>query len=483
MKRLQKKLLFYVTFSLICGFMILIYVFDPRISGTEDLSVQKTDMASQAEDTIKTLMLADQKSHSMRPEWSCNCNLSTAGAPGTLDFETPASCGPQRTYFDEMVKKFKAVDPNQYFTQNRPKELLDKAEVPKSCVLFAMRNFERASERGPSSAFAQCESMSQLPKAGLYKPCVDEGYVDLVYNSFVDVASCMGLPQKMMTAKLMQESGFHINAFSRLRKINDQTTLGGDAGITQLTSSAIQDAALTLDHHMDAIRKATDNACKRVSGLLSGMPTAASLSSDINQRCQVIATPPNPLFNLILYAIVYKNNKASVDTNWDAAHDDIDNLMNQAKISDYDKSKIKEMLIVLSYNAGPKRAVKFLKEWLQYRIQSSTDPSLSAAHAAAIAKNDFDFGAASNSKLLAMTQDQIEALKQEQLSIAGNPAKAKRLKELQSLGLFQMNFPTYLRIYRQVGDRAYLSNVKDSAKALDRALGQGTCTEIPFLAL
>jgi hypothetical protein len=149
---------------------------------------------------------------------SCNCDFGKGGGPqNTVEFETKKSCNANRNYFEDNLSEFKKNPVLKTYTETRTSET-PKGSIPRKCVTYIMRTFLGSDpQQGPTDAFASCDKGQGVPRQGGYKACVTEDYVNVVYNSFVDVADCMGLPQRMMAPKFLIESGFHVNAFGALR--------------------------------------------------------------------------------------------------------------------------------------------------------------------------------------------------------------------------------------------------------------------------
>jgi len=146
--------------------------------------------------------------------------------------ESAKECSLNRKYLSESISNFKENDPTDSYVTSRPminnmNFLVSQNNpdiIPKACITYAMRTFLK--EKNPSDetdSYAQCDGHHQLPRQGMPKPCVSEDYTNLVYNSFVDVTDCLGLDAKMIIPKLMNESGFHINAFNALKVYDTET--------------------------------------------------------------------------------------------------------------------------------------------------------------------------------------------------------------------------------------------------------------------
>jgi hypothetical protein len=154
---------------------------------------------------------------------SCLCNLATEGENKTVEFEDYKTCDPRRNYLKPVIEAFAKADPTKSFVKTRTASENSHADVPKKCVTYVMRSFlETLSQKNPFDSFAECAKGNGIPRQGMFKACVTSDYVDMTYNSFVDVADCLDLPQKVMLPKFLNESGFHLNAFGAFR-VYDET--------------------------------------------------------------------------------------------------------------------------------------------------------------------------------------------------------------------------------------------------------------------
>ncbi|MCE3011364.1 MAG: hypothetical protein LW875_12220 [Proteobacteria bacterium] len=431
---------------------------------------------------------------------------------GNLSLEDETACIPERQYLKDQLSKFSELDPQQVFTGNRSSEQLEGAFVPRKCVYYAMKHFAFDILKGDQKAspsFSKCEKESGFPNYGNYAPCLTEKYLNIVYNTFIDVSDCLGLPQKLMMAKLFNESGFHINAGAPLREyrdnkiqpevlsypfpesLKDANIIGGDAGIGQFTGAALNDVRKTYPQWRDFIRKSDKASCQRVRDFAGALPEIEKIDPDLGNRCVVVKAPPNPLRALVFYGIVYKNNQRAIDNVW--SREEVDRLLNEAgfSASKAQKEKMQEMLLVLSYNAGPKTAVILFKNWLISRKPIARQKPIAVA--------DFDFGiplpqekivvkAGTEAKSFGrLTADEVIFLNQEYKTLSHLNRKTRDQNErfaiLEKFQLHQLSFPRFLRIYRTGWAKGYLTYVKGFADILDKNVGQGTCAPESFLSL
>ena len=527
----------------------------------------------------------------LQDDKTCNCDLATEGKIETIEFETEKSCDPKRNYLKPMIEAFAKADPTKSYVKNRTAAEIAHSEVPRKCVTFVMRSFlEAQSQKDATDSFAICESKNGIPRQGMMKACVTSDYVNLIYNSFIDVADCLELPQKLMLPKFLNESGFHLNAFGGFRvydktnnamrnlldlrvcnskdekinsfadlkacsetekktfldeeealqnKIKDKsatiddlkafrktkTTLrdiydfkkaddsffkdltsvvtnktsckekfierfcdsdlqivGGDSGIGQFTEPAALQAKESSAKTFAKIRKSTKASCERISKIPG---VFNEIDPDISHRCDFMRSPPNPVAALVHYGSMLKAQSQNIENLWNQKSENrwsgknIDDLMNEAKISSYDKQTIKEMLTVLAYNAGPNKPIILFGDWLLSRIQNLKKRP--------ITKQDFDFKVPLQDEFKKMTASEANSMKLEYADLSKKKKKSvdevKRLSQLEAMKLDHLDFSNYIRAYHTGFAKGYLKYVRDAADVLDKTFGKGVCTPKTFLEL
>ncbi|KYG67925.1 hypothetical protein AZI87_01225 [Bdellovibrio bacteriovorus] len=443
-----------------------------------------SDFASSAEETvIQKINLANQSVSTMtasQEDMTCNCQFG--GTPNILSFEKPEDCGKDRNYLQDKFEAFKKADPQGLFSGTR--DYSKTAEVlPRKCALYIMRRFwkDRAltpeekreadiaynRTKGPTEQrevkdvkdykhdphlFSKCDNDPEgKPERYGHKACVTEDYVNLVYNSLIDVADCLDVPAKFIAPKLSNESGLHVNAFG----------LVNDGGIGQFTDQALVDVQQNYPNFKGRITNSEKESCKRLMKIPGAVPkNAEDIKADDANRCHAISSPPNPLRSLVYYGIFYHATKRNANNAFARSKDNKDpnfkgaeQLMKDAGIDSFDKETIKEMLFVMAYNSGPGRPAMFFREWLKYRIATLKKYP--------ITKADFDMN-----YWYEPGQGKFKA----------GEARAKAI----SKGGKPLTLAQYLFAYK---DSIYIPAVKAQARVLDKGLGAGTCTEQKFLEL
>lgn len=435
-----------------------------------------------------------------------NCNLGTYNGPG-LTYETPEMCGYDRNYLDESLSELKDLDINGYYTETRDE---NDAVIPRKCVLFTMRSFWKDKGLTPvqkrfsdlfhnmtanfmqhkevldlnkytkdPGLYAQCSNHSEeQPERIMNKACVTRDYVNVVYNSLLDVADCMNVPAKFIIPKLANESGLHINAFG----------LVNDGGIGQFTEQALRDVQQNYDLFISGIKNSKKESCQRLNSIPGAVVSSKfDIKTSDNQRCHSIAGPTNPIRSLIYYAIFYHSTKRNAESAWRNTTDqfgrnaerllkdsylNIDQIMNEKGLSavqaqryvNHRINKIKEMLFVMAYNAGPSSPARALIKWLNLRETKAT--------AVPITDQDLNMNFWPEKKInqLPKGDDRANAFLQEKrINATGN---MKRYP--------QLSFPEFLFSYY---NSKYIAAVKAQANRLNKTMGKNLCVEEGFLEL
>lgn len=438
-------------------------------STAAEIAVKKIDTANKSLGALS----------SYKEDMTCACTMGAT--PGLIDFEKPEDCGADRNYLDNEIKAFAKIDKNGYFSKARNDAALS-AQLPRKCAVYIMRRFwkdraltaeekreadieynrtaeptkqrdvkEVSGYRNDPHLFSKCDKdPTGKPERYGHKACVTEPYVNLIYNSMMDVADCLGVPPKFIAPKLSNESGLHVNAFG----------LVNDGGIGQFTDQALEDVAQNYANFKGRIVNSDKESCKRINSIPGAVPASATdiLAKDEN-RCSAISAPPNPLRSMVYYGIFYHSTKRNSNGAWNRysngktpGQKSVEQLMDDAKISNFDKEKIKEMIFVMAYNSGPGRPPGFLREWLKYRIETLKKYPIKAS--------DFD-----------MNYWPEPA----QTKAKAGAARMKAMKKKTPLTLAE-----YLFVYK---DSLYIPAVKAQARVIDKAMGEGTCTEQNFLEI
>lgn len=435
--------------------------------------------------------------------------------------DTELTCAPERMYLNADLQKLKSQDSARKFFVNRETADLSEAQFPKKCMHFAMKHFVEnifSAQKKAVPNFATCDAMDGVPVHGHWGPCMTEDYINVIYNSFMDVTACLGLPQRNILPKLMNESGFHLNTFAPLRVLNKSTgkinpdpisypfpqlgpddhVIGGDSGIGQLTGPALVDIKDNLEEWKSKILNSKKPSCVRAVQFMKSIPEPDEVQSKLPYRCSLIHTPENPMLSLIYYGVLYKTIERNLEYRWKSL--DVDELLEKSglQVTDEQIQKIKDMLVLLAYNAGANESVGFFENWLKSRIErvESSGP---------VVISDLDFSvdlpkdsiAVLNSEgnveslpIVKLSSRQADALIKEYEDLAEqeqdneealSDVQKTRLELLRKVNIHKLSFPIYLRIYRQGYAKGYLSYLRAFAYTINKNIGSNVCTDDSFL--
>jgi hypothetical protein len=349
-----------------------------------------------------------------------------------FEFETAADCDPDRNYLSSEVDKFPPI--------YRDVRARAAADFPRACLTYMMKR--QALTWGPESGrteFAQCANASSVAKPGLHKPCVSENYVNVVYNLFGDVTSCFEIPQKEFLPKLFAESGFHLNAMSA----------GFSAGIGHLSPAEIQNANVSFDQIKTRVQNSDLESCKRLRPYLDKIQALPIQTSEKAGKgvCSVMAPPQNPLRNLIYLAIKYEQHAVVVREG--LKQYEIISLLQQAGLKRVESEQLQQLLITLGFDAGPRSAVLYLKNFIEARLAA-----MKQGLGRPVEEGDFRF--------------EPDLLQQ---------------RGLASVEIGSMSFAQYLMMYQSSGSKDFLPRVMAHAKVLNSTFKEGTCVSDSYLSL
>ncbi len=344
-------------------------------------------------------------------------SAATAAEPW---LEGREDCAANQNYFEAAFSKYPET-----FRETRE---TSSTEVPRSCLSYMMRTTFDSKRDVRHTHFASCRTPTGMPYHGDFKACTTEQYVNIVYNTFGDVATCMGLPQKDLIPQLYNESSFQMNALGSRY----------DAGIGQITGPAIEAANGFFAATKNQITSDSSGACRRIAPYVQAL---SPVSSSVEHRCELLEPPANPLENLIYTGIVYQLDLARAKDAFSAY--DIAGLLARAGLPNADLGKLEEMIALLGYNSGAGKAPEYLLEYLKLRT------SMIRRYGAKKLKNsDFDF----------------------------------RIKR-KPFSYVNCTFPEYLERFQVAGTHGYLSVLSDHAQKLNKLFSEGTCASGTYLSL
>lgn len=322
--------------------------------------------------------------------------MTIAGAEAVVNYEDVAACGSgkdkNRVNIESVIVK--AAKQNQSFAAALAERSQESSAIPRKCVIHVMSKFNVSKK-----SLARCPGgMGTTPVRGGSKPCVSKNLVNLTYNHFTDVSECLNIDPKELLPKLSNESGLLINTLGA----------GWDAGIGQLTQSAIEEVNKHYDRYLAEMEKAAIKkpSCLRV---MQYKPYLKKAKDTLAARCSLITPPENPLKN-IMYMAIY--NRLNLDhllgTKYIAGESFIENdgqmvpftgtpsdrivggrfgnnqiqdKFAQLGVKDLNLNNLATMIAFAGYNTGPSTSFNMLNEYLTKRIAAKRP----------ITERDFDF--------------------------------------------------------------------------------------------
>ena len=274
-----------------------------------------------------------------------------------VDVEDPLVCDRSRQFYELKLTA------NPISRDLAVPRKTNEEDFSPQCVAFSMNQFNV-----PKSNYAYCENAQSPVSIPGAKPCVSSNLVNLTYNVFSDVTSCLGLDPKFLMPKIDFESGFFLNAFG-----SDK-----DGGLGQLTRPALTEVNNQWDRFIALMEKKSESneACARIKksrDLLTSVPVGA------DQRCAVMALPENPLRNTWYMGVYNIINAEQVEEHFHRFN--IHEKLMKLGIAPELVPEIKKMISLLGYNTGALTAVRILNTYLEKRSE----------YGLKLAAEDFDF--------------------------------------------------------------------------------------------
>jgi len=297
-------------------------------------------------------------------------------------------------------------------------------EPPQMCVSFTMKSWLGFGKRqGPQSFLAQCTSNTAVPVRGALPPCLTDDYVQLAHKSLVVAGDCFDVDPRYLIPKIKGESGFLHAAFGR----------GSDAGTGQLTGGALSDLRQNLGKFRREVESKRDRpSCALI--LKHWNVIATNVLAKPENRCAALSWPENPLKNTVLTVMFYRHLENLVDEEMTSLG--VYALLKRAGLDERYFASLSGILSNLAYNSGSRQGVILLREFLNARLKSDTNPVVS--------RNDFNF------------KSDISWINHQ--------------RDWKSIPVSKLTFPGYVKIHMQVGHPGYLGDLMKQIYHLNNAL-------------
>lgn len=150
------------------------------------------------------------------------------------------------------------------------KRSISYSDFPRHCVTRILNlNKSNLSEK-------KCTTQQSL--------CVTDEYVNVIYNLYSDVFTCLDLPQREMLPWFLVTSGFHLNAKNGISGLSVSNELARTAVLKSI----------------DILKTSDDPICLRLAEYTK------ILKFDDKNDCYEISVPENPLLSLLYFAQRYR---------------------------------------------------------------------------------------------------------------------------------------------------------------------------------
>ena len=347
-------------------------------------------------------------------------------------FDDPKSCAPERLLLQTEIEKFPPL-----FREERTRA---PADFPRKCLISIMKRKAMAPVATADRGFATCSSLGSVPILGSKGPCITEAYVNVLYNLYGDVTSCLGLPQREMLPRVLSGSGFHMNWMGP----------GLQIGLARLTEPMIGAANAKFQVYKDRVLESEAESCKRLRPYVkdlekftwqSGLPGAGA--------CALLMPPANPLLNLFYMAIHFEATSRDIIALNEQYQ--IRELLTAAGLRDFEPEQLQQTLVTIALSAGSVPAVLTLKNYLQARLELYHRKEIGR-----LTREDFDFG---------------------------RVPVAKSVREVASEQSPHFGFPAYLAQNLAPEARADLEALVQETKVLNSIFKEGTCVAESYLSL
>jgi len=242
---------------------------------------------------------------------------------------------------------FEACTPDNDYLEN----LLPPADPAAARTAFPQICVQAAQFSLPIKGFyGFCSTDTGRPARTHRRACISERYVSAVHSDLVDVTDCFNYDPRLAFATFNLESAAHLNAVGAAT----------DVGIGQLTKSAIDEVNMNaFDRFYRLAKMSAKPSCQRI------LPLMTKHGAGIEERCGFMSLPENPTRNLI-YSILLLHQSRKVITN----------LWNRQVIelpAAVDSERLKTMMTLLAYNAGPGGITSTLKAYSVQMGEELTD--------------------------------------------------------------------------------------------------------------
>lgn len=263
----------------------------------------------------------------------------------SVQYEDRIACDSGRLFYDEQITKYPQIKP--LLAPRTP----SSNQFSQQCITYSMREFQV-----PKNNYAVCPASSGPAQVPGSKPCITPPLVNLTYNAYMDMTSCLGINPKRLMPKIDFESGYFLNAFGPEK----------EGGIGQLTRVGLMEVNRHYDRYMQEIQQNSVNqkACERVlayKDLLGQVPVGS------DQRCSVIGLPENPVRNIFYTVLLNRINRDRVKEQFESLK--IKEKLERAGLKNPNLDFFEELTALAGYNIGVGTSIRLFNAYLDARIE------------------------------------------------------------------------------------------------------------------
>lgn len=401
-----------------------------------------------------------------------------------FEFEDPKVCSSTRQEYEKEFAKL-PID----FTKERA---TSPADFPRSCLTYMLRSYHDRTANSQNRRMARCSSATSKPRRNAMKACVSETFVNTIYYTFADMATCLEIPQRDLVPKIFNESSFHPNILGGM----------GDAGIGQMTDSAIDHAGKRFEEFKTLIMTSEEPACRRLAPLVKDLK---KVSPEYSRRCGFIHPAQNPITSFLYIGIKYHQDRDGLRRKM--AEYDIVNRMKELGMrpGSYDEEQFEQVMLILSYNSGLGGAMTLLGNYLK-EVKSKKGRELS--------REDFNFAEEAllyrhvdpESRTVRIRRGEkrenfsarLREFRSEVARMESSKTRYKPRVEAVSLQdaegksyssykvrytTADLTFPAFIQLFQVKGARGYPTLVRRRADHLNKIFEEGTCVPESYLVL
>lgn len=314
----------------------------------EEFTLAESDLRARGNESEHILSLKEQENFEMRFNALSRSLMQPSSFRDDI-YEDISLCTGESLELEKSISGSAVIAD---LVRERPET---RYQMSRGCVSYIMKGMRDVL---PSSRIARCAGgpMSEPEREGP-RVCITKAMVNVTYNSYVDVAMCLGLNPQDILPKLANESGLLINTYGG----------GSDAGVGQLTRPAIEDVNNNYNTYLAEMESQakTNPACARV---MKHKALLAPVPKEITSRCALMTAPENPLKNIVYMAIFNKININNVKRRFES--NNIIGKLELLGLRHINEEQLIGAIAMAGYNSGVGTSFRILNNYLDARINA-----------------------------------------------------------------------------------------------------------------